>query len=274
MNPARIRHSVILNVHNKDWLIQKVIEGIRSHTQGGYELIVVLDGCTDRSEATVRVATEGMESLHIFSTPDVFETKANNAGAQRACGDYLVFMQDDMVIHEPGWNLRMQKPFDEFGDVFAVTARTAHNWVLNPDSRHLGMKEDLDDCWCDICRVADPADRSNTPRGEFAVRASVNRGPLMVHAGDFRRMKGFDESFAPLDMDEHDLMFRMRGELGKVCGCYWIDFESRNEWGGTRAQGFTAPWMHRANHKNMKIFQARHQKAIRKKFPNENRQLD
>ena len=274
MNPARIRHSVILNVHNKDWLIQKVIEGIRSHTQGGYELIVVLDGCTDRSEATVRVATEGMESLHIFSTPDVFETKANNAGAQRACGDYLVFMQDDMVIHEPGWNLRMQKPFDEFGDVFAVTARTAHNWVLNPDSRHLGMKEDLDDCWCDICRVADPADRSNTPRGEFAVRASVNRGPLMVHAGDFRRMKGFDESFAPHDMDEHDLMFRMRGELGKVCGCYWIDFESRNEWGGTRAQGFTAPWMHRANHKNMKIFQARHQKAIRKKFPNENRQLD
>jgi hypothetical protein len=40
-----------------------------------------------------------------------------------------------------------------------------------------------------------------------------------------------DEEFAPLDMDDHDLMYRMHKELGKVCGCYWIDFESRDEWG-------------------------------------------
>lgn len=274
MNPARIRHSIILNVHNKDRLIDKVVAGIRSHTRGGYELIVVLDGCTDRSEAAVRTATEGMENLHIFSTPDVFETKANNEGARRACGDFLVFMQDDMVIQEPGWNLRMQKPFDAFGDVFAVTARTAHNWSLNPNSRHLGMKNDLDDCWCDICKVTDAADRTNTPRNVFAVRASVNRGPLMIQAGDFRCMGCFDEAFAPLDMDEHDLMFRSRAALGKVCGCYWIDCESRNEWGGTRLHGSTAPWMHRANHKNMKIFHARHHKMIRKKYPNQDRPLD
>lgn len=273
MNPARIRHSLILNVHNKDWLIQKVIEGIRLHTQGHYELIVVLDGCTDRSEAEVRASTCGMESVHIFSTPDIYETRANNAGARRACGEFLIFMQDDMVIREPGWNLRLQKPFDAFGDVFAVTARTAHNWVANPDSIHLGMTADLDDCWCDICRVADPADRSNTPRDVFAVRATVNRGPLMVSAADFRRMGCFDEIYAPLDMDEHDLMFRARSSLGKVCGCYWVDFESKNEWGGTRAGGQTASWMLRANHKNMKIFYGRHRKTIRKKYPNQNRLL-
>jgi len=274
MNPTRIRHSIILNVHNKDWLIDKVVAGIRSHTRGGYELIVVLDGCTDRSETVVRGAAEGMENLHIFSTPDVFETKANNAGARRACGDFLVFMQDDMVIQEPGWNLRMQKPFDAFGDVFAVTAKTAHNWRPNPESKHLGMREDLDNCWCDICRVADVADQTNTPRNIFAVRASVNRGPLMIDAAEFRKVGCFDEIYAPLDMDEHDLMFRVRSVSGKVCGCYWIGFECKAEWGGTRVNGSTAPWMHRANHKNMKIFYSRHGKMIRKKYPNEDRPLD
>jgi hypothetical protein len=178
-----------------------------------------------------------------------------------------------MVIKEKGWNQRMQKPFDAFKDVFAVTAKTAHNWTFNRDSRHLGMKQDLDDCWCDICRVSDPADQSNTPRDIFAVRASVNRGPLMIATHDLRRMNYFDEIYAPLDMDEHDLMYRMRKELKKVCGCYWVDIESRVEWGGTRINGVTAPFMHRANHKNMKIFYERHKKIIATRFPNENRHL-
>lgn len=273
MSSGGIQHSIILNVHNKEWLIQKVVEGIRAHTVGGYELIVVLDGCTDQSEKVVCENTEGMENLEILKTPDIFETKANNAGARLARGDYITFFQDDMVIHEPGWNLRMQRPFDTFGDVFAVTAKTAHNWTFNRHSRHLGMKQDLDDCWCDICKVSDPADRDNTPRDIFAVRASVNRGPLMIAAHDLRRMNYFDERYAPLDMDEHDLMYRMRKEIKKVCGCYWVDFESRVEWGGTRISGATAPFMLRANHKNMKIFYERHKALVKTKFPNENRRL-
>ena len=44
----------------------------------------------------------------------------------------------------------MHKPFEEFVDVFAVTGLTAHNLMPNPNSIHLGMEEDLDNCWCDI----------------------------------------------------------------------------------------------------------------------------
>ena len=37
-------HSIILTVHNKGWLIDKVIQGIKDNTVGEYELIVVVDG--------------------------------------------------------------------------------------------------------------------------------------------------------------------------------------------------------------------------------------
>ena len=47
-------HSIILTVYNKGWLIDKVIQGIKDNTVGEYELIVVVDGCTDNSEEVVR----------------------------------------------------------------------------------------------------------------------------------------------------------------------------------------------------------------------------
>ena len=56
-----------------------------------------------------------------------------------------------------------------------------------------------------------------------------------------------------------------------MCGCYWIDFESRDEWGGTRVSGSVAPWLLKANQKNMKLFYQRHKDLIDMNYNNENR---
>jgi hypothetical protein len=50
------------------------------------------------------------------------------------------------------------------------------------------MKEDLDNCWCDICIHTNHADKSNISRDVFAVRASVNRGPLMIDHEDLKKL--------------------------------------------------------------------------------------
>ena len=56
-------HSIILTVHNKGWLIDKVIQGIKDNTVGEYELIVVVDGCTDNSEEGVRNNVEDLKII-------------------------------------------------------------------------------------------------------------------------------------------------------------------------------------------------------------------
>tara|TARA_R110000824_G_scaffold270034_2_gene458502 strand:+ start:630 stop:1436 length:807 start_codon:yes stop_codon:yes gene_type:complete len=266
-------HSLILTVHNKGWLLGDVLDRIKKYTSGPYELIAILDGCSDNSEEVLMSRKNQFDKIKVLYTPDVFETKANNTGLKASIGDYNIIIQDDMLINEHSWNLRMQKPFDEFGDVFAVTARTAHNWIFNPNSVHIGMQENLDSCWCDICLHVDHAEQRNIHRDVFAVRNSVNRGPLMIDHSDLEKMNYLDEAFMPQDMDDHDLCYRMHKKLNKVVGCYWIDFISDNDWGGTRENGQPAKWLLKAHHKNMKIFWERHQDLINKMRIIDNRKL-
>lgn len=253
-------HSIILTIHNKDWLVTQVLDGIVKNTEGEYELNIVIDGCTDKTFNVVEDYFYGRDVCPhtIITTPDVYETMANNSGLKNAKGEYVIIVQDDMIIKEIGWNERMRKPFKSFDDVFAVTSRTAHNYKINSQSQHLA-KEPTDNGWSDILESCDSAKPDNTPRNIFAVRSTVNRGPLMINHKDLEEMKYLDEEFSPQDMDDHDLMFRMREKLGKVCGCYWIEVETDPKWGGTRKEtGEPAPWLYKANQKNTKIFYERH----------------
>lgn len=270
--------SVILTIHNKAWLIDRVLHGIFENSRDDdYELIIVIDGCTDNSESVVESFCElhkpSRVPMKILHAPNVFETKANNLAARSASGETIVIVQDDMVIKENGWLSRMRKPIREFSDIFAVTARTAHNWVYNTSNAHERLDVELDNCWCDILLHVDHANRKNTPRDVFAIRESVNRGPLMIRHDVLQKMDYFDEKFSPQDMDDHDLCYRTYKSLGMRSGCYWIDFDTQDEWGGTRVGGSTAPWLLKANHKNMKIVWNRHRDLILSDKKNESRIL-
>ena len=270
------KDSVILTVHNKEWLIEKTINCIFEKTNTNCELIVVFDGCTDKSEEKSNLLLKNPPpnfSVKTIYTPDVFETKANNAGMKEATGDYIIIVQDDMLITENDWNLRLRKPVEAFDDVFAVTARTAHNWVYNPNNLHEHIEEHLDWCWCDILNHTDHAQSSNTDRETFAIRDSVNRGPLLLKHEIVEKLNYLDEAFSPQDMDDHDLCYRAYKELGMKCGFYSIGCYSEDSWGGTRISGQPAKWLLKSNHKNVKIVWERHKNLILGFKHNENRKL-
>ena len=262
---ADIADSIILTVHNQEDNIKNVLAGIENNTKGFYEVILILDGCTDNTEEVILeyMGDSSLADKTIFKyTDNIFENRANNRGFKEAIGKYVTIVQDDQVINEEGWNVRMHKPFEAFDDVFAVTARTAHNLILNPNSTHLGMKDNLDNCWCDILDNVDVAEQRNLSRDVFAVRGSANRGPLMMKLDDLKELNYLDEAYAPQQLDDHDLMFRMRKQLGKVCGCYWIDFTSDPSWGASRKEttGFSEanPANAASHHKNSKMFYERY----------------
>ena len=92
-------HSIILTVHNKEWLLEKVLEGIYYNTRTPYELIIVIDGCTDNSE---RVVWDTLLSTPVewklLHAPDVFETKANNIGIKSAKGRIIAWFHADLQV--------------------------------------------------------------------------------------------------------------------------------------------------------------------------------
>lgn len=254
---ANMQYSIILTVHNKAGLIEDVLTGIIKNTIGKYELIVIIDGCTDGSYSKIHDLLSRPENrwidAKIMFANNVFETAANNMGLKTAVGKYCIIVQDDMIIKEHAWNARLAKPVETWPDVFAVTARCAHNWIPNPRSIDVNSETIRND-WCDVLHHVDHANRSNVSRDTFEIRASVNRGPLLLVRSDLEALNYLDEIYSPQDMDDHDLCFRARKQLGKVCGCYWIDFESHDDWGGTRENGQPKLWLLHANQKNMRIF--------------------
>ena len=193
---------------------------------------------------------------------NVFETRANNMAARRSTGDYIIIIQDDVLINEPFWNERLLKPF-ELSNVFAVTGNMAHNWEINPESKHINEDFNRNDCWCDILNHIHHANRNTIARDVFAVRDCVNRAPLAISRRDLETMNYFDIAFAPQDMDDHDLCFRMHKKLNKKVGCYWIDYICKPEWGGTRGPDLQPKsWLFEAQHKNTRIVLQRHKDII------------
>jgi glycosyltransferase involved in cell wall biosynthesis len=267
--------SIILTIHNKDFLLNNVLNAIKINTVGTYEINAVLDGCSDKSEEILDSFISNNKNLKIkkFITPDIFETKANNVGLINSSGDYCIIVQDDMIINEYDWNNRLAKPIVNFSDVFAVSSQCSHNWIYNQNSQHQYMKEDLDNCWCDILIHTDHAERKKFSRDIFAIRDSANRGPLLLRHDILEKLKYLDESFSPQDMDDHDLCYRAFKQYGMLAGCYWTDIICDPSWGGTRVNGQTAKWQLKANHKNVKIVWERHKDLILSKKHNEDRQL-
>jgi len=262
------KHSIILTVHNKGYLLPQVLNGIKINTVGDYELIVVLDGCSDNSKEIITSFKYNHPTINItiIETPDLFETKSNNAGLKLATGEIIIIIQDDIIVTEMSWNDRLTKPFRVFDDVFAVTANCAHNWEINANSRHIHTTENNGHEWSDILNHVDHANRTTIDRDIFAVRQCVNRGPLAINHVDLKSLGYFDEVFAPQDMDDHDLCFRMSEKLNKVVGCYWVNFDSDINWGGTRVDGQTKSWLLKANQKNMRIVFERHNNKIKNKI--------
>ena len=169
----------LLTTHNKENMIKDVCYGIINNiSELTNEIIVVFDGCVDKTEEIVKeVLSQTSVSVKYVYTDDVFELRANNAGLKEVTSDYVILIQDDMIIKEKDFDKRMLKPFITFNDVFAVTSQTAHNNQI-----HKGT----------IITIDSADRRDGYPRDKFAVREIANRGPLMYDYKDLTELNFFD----------------------------------------------------------------------------------
>lgn len=216
--------SILLTTHNKENLIDFVCHGIKDTiSENVNQVIVVFDGCTDGTEARVKDIFPYLRSnvkVDYVYTDDVFELRANNAGMKLVENDYVISIQDDMVIKEKNFDKRMILPFQSFDDIFSVTSFVAHNNTYNKATGAINY--------------LDVASKDNSSRDIFYAREYANRGPIMYDFRNFEKLNYYDEWFAPCSYDDLDICLRAVKELNKVSGLYWIDYVSKVEWGTSR----------------------------------------
>jgi len=226
--------SIIVTTHNKGWLISTVIDSLIKYTKTDFDLVVVYDGCTDNSKNNVksvlntyqkRIGENKLKNYHEILTPDIHETKANNVGMKAVKTKYAILIQDDMVVNEVGWDIRLIQPMRMWSDVFAVSARNALNHL--PGISNLKV----------IGRIEDNTPRGhydNSDRNLFRIRHSVNRGPLCLDMEKTRLLNYLDEDYAPSDCDDADICWRAFLQHGWKCGVLPIDYLSDLNWGTAR----------------------------------------
>lgn len=106
-------YSVIVPVWNHSDLTKQVLEGIAKREKQDYEVIVVDNGSTDDTRCVIAalcdVMPPGCISARILSENQGFPI-ACNTGIRNAKGDYLVLLNNDVIVEDPNWLERLCAP--------------------------------------------------------------------------------------------------------------------------------------------------------------------
>ena len=98
--PAPGLLSIVIPAHNEARVIEASVRGLRAQTRRNFEVIYVLDRCTDRTRELLESAAEGDPRIRVIensSCPPDWAGKCNacRVGAERADGEWILFTDAD-----------------------------------------------------------------------------------------------------------------------------------------------------------------------------------
>lgn len=141
--------SVIIVNHNGAHLLHECLEALLRQTHPSYEVIVVDNGSTDKSEQLVR---EKFPTVHFLKLgANLGFSGGNNRGIEAARGVYIVLLNND-AVPEPQWLEELCKAMKQNPRVGLCASRmmfygtdridcTGLSWLVWGRSRNLGWRE-------------------------------------------------------------------------------------------------------------------------------------
>jgi glycosyltransferase involved in cell wall biosynthesis len=226
--------SLVLPIHNQATRIRSILDSVVDMTVGSYELLLIVDGCTDNTLEYVQSWCEelsrppNMTHLEVIVNPPpgLFETSCDNQGFRMATGTYIVELQADMKILTFGYNLILASPLEQYPDLLGVSGRCCHRLNASP-----GME---------VGKLGSTVERPHTVLhtfdgfGTIFLSHTVNRGPLVLRRSMLQELGYLDEEHFVLGNDDHDLFTRAWVLKQWRCGFVPVEVYSPLEWGSTR----------------------------------------
>ncbi len=226
-----ITYSIIIPIYNQESIIKKNIDSIIKNTGGSFEIIIILDYCTDQTEFIVLDYFYNLINnnnlfygIKIFKQPNspIFEASCDNIGFIHSKGKYCLEIQADMEMVIPNYNLYLSKPFNLLNNVFAVSGRCAHNLLSHIGIGKLGYLIEI------------PIQYLNLNSNSFYVYDTCCRGPLLFDRLKLKELNYLDEKNYYLDDSDHDIICKAYIEKNYISGYVPIDFISPLTDGSTR----------------------------------------
>lgn len=107
--------SIIVPVYNLENYIATTLESLLSiHFSSDYEIIVINDGSTDRSESVIRDYQQKHSQIVLYTIDNQGVSNARNLGISKAMGEYITFVDGDDTV-EPGFFEKAVSELDKGG---------------------------------------------------------------------------------------------------------------------------------------------------------------
>ncbi len=223
--------SIIIPTRDRADLLAACLEGLFDNTPWPHEVIVVDNGSTEAETFALfeQYAERGLKIVRA-DIPFNFSTLCN-LGVEAAVHDYLVFLNNDVVLYRPDWLERMiaiaVQPWA--GAVGArllyADGRLQHGGVM------LGLTQLCGHLWRGMPRAAqdvEPRLRHNS------LRSAVTAASLCVSRQKFESVGGYDSEHFPVTLNDVDLCLKLmdKGWFNIYCAtaeAYHLEGESRGE---------------------------------------------
>lgn len=102
MSQAPLQFSVIIPTHNRERLLPRTLDSVLAQTFTNYEVIIVDDGSTDRTQQVVEQYLQTNPHVRYHLQQNQGACTARNYGGSLASGSFLIFLDDDDTV-EPDW---------------------------------------------------------------------------------------------------------------------------------------------------------------------------
>ena len=233
----------IITIHNKQDLIQKVLEGVVNSTKESeykVNIICVLDGCSDNSESIIDEYSKTLDLkyiLHKIYQDDVHELLSLNAAfkyietLETSPEDLIYMLQDDVILKEPDLNELIEAIYDQNPELGYISFRCGLQTSLDSSGilcEH-SFIESIDGHWKQLGGdfFIEMQNR------EFGFVEIVIKSPTCIKKRVLDHVGYFDEALAPFGHDDLDLCIRLN-KLGYKNAVFGASFLSKLDWGGTR----------------------------------------
>ena len=198
--------SIIIPTRDRADLLQACLEGLFERTAWLHEVIIVDNGSVE-AETFALFEAYVSRGLKVLRADMPFNFSALcNLGAERASHDYLVFLNNDVVLQRPDWlgNMMRHAIREEVG---AVGARLLYaDGSLQHGGIMLGLTQLCGHSWRGFSEV----EQQNEPRlRRSSLRAAVTGACLCVDKRKFDEVGGFDAERFPITLNDVDLCLRL-----------------------------------------------------------------
>ena len=211
--------SVVVTTYNRPDALRAVLDGLAAQNDRGFEVVVADDGSRDDTGTLVENSGFGfpVPLSHVWQEDRGFRAgAARNRAAERARGDYFVFLDGDCIpradfigrhreLAERGWMVAGNRVLlsEEFTTKALAGHLPLHEWSTY-EWRQAHRRGDIN-------RTLPLA---HLPLGPLRKAAAsrwqrVRTCNLGVWADAFRRVRGFDESFEGWGFEDSDLAVRL-----------------------------------------------------------------